>query len=63
MVEEDATIVLTWPSLRVISGPYVLANSASDSLGLLPSFNRLPITGSGTGPGGSFAGEDLFLAI
>ncbi|KAJ4952116.1 hypothetical protein NE237_028948 [Protea cynaroides] len=37
-----------------MSGPYLLASFAIDSLGLLPNSKMFPTMGRGTGPGGSF---------
>lgn len=59
---EEMTTVVFRPSFKHIIGPYILASLARDLWGLSPSFRRLPMTGSGTGPGGSF-GLVLLLLI
>ncbi|MCD7449955.1 hypothetical protein HAX54_002481 [Datura stramonium] len=51
---EETTMVVSEPSCRVMSGPWVLASWASDWLGFEPSSNSDPITGRPVGPGGSF---------
>ncbi|CAN0908675.1 hypothetical protein LINGRAHAP2_LOCUS25402 [Linum grandiflorum] len=50
---EEATIVVTWPSLRLIKGPWILASWVRDWWGLSPRLWRLPMIGSREGPGGS----------
>lgn len=59
---EEMTTVVFRPSFKHIIGPYILASLARDLWGLSPSFRRLPMTGSGIGPGGSF-GLVLLLFI
>ena len=54
--DEVMTIVVVWPSFRVMIGPYILASSARDLWGWSPSLWRFPMIGSGTGPGGRFLG-------
>lgn len=62
MVEEETTSVVTRPNLGVMIGPYIWANSVSDSWSLSLSLNLLPTMGSGVGPGGSLDLPGLFLA-
>lgn len=51
---EEAITVVTDPSFRVMRGPWILASSASDRLGLDPRLRSEPIIGRPVGPGGSF---------
>ncbi|KAJ0435114.1 hypothetical protein HanIR_Chr17g0889691 [Helianthus annuus] len=44
------------PSLRDISGPYVLLKAANEWCGLSPSLKMFPMIGSGYGPGGGGGG-------
>lgn len=60
---EETTTTVFFPSFKLMIGPYSLANSARDLWGLSPSFRRLPMTGSGAGPGGSFGLGLLLLNI
>jgi len=66
MSAEDITMVVTWPNFSVIIGPCMLERFAKEWCGLLPSFRRFPIMGSGVGPGGSlewFSWLVLFVGI
>ncbi len=51
---EDATTVWVEPSRRYTSGPYCSAKRANVMWGDFPNMNKLPTTGHGHGPGGSF---------
>lgn len=48
------TMVVSWPSWRVIIGPWILASLERDLWGLSPILRRFPIMGNGVGPGGRF---------
>ena len=63
MAAEEMTIVVTWPSFRLIMGPWTSESFAKDLWGLSPSSKRFPINGKGFGPGGSFLGIALLLKI
>lgn len=52
--DEDMTTVLIRPNFRCMIGPYILARADRDLWGWSPSLCKLPMTGKGTGPGGSF---------
>ena len=45
MSAEETTMVVTWPNLRVMIGPWVSASLARDWWGFLPSARRFPIVG------------------
>lgn len=51
--DEDMTIVLMRPNFRCMIGPYILARVDRDLWGWSPSLCKFPMTGKGTGPGGS----------
>ena len=64
MAAEVTTTVVTQPSLRLITGPWILARSAMDSCGLFPRLSRFPMIGNGRGPGGgSLPVLDLLLLV
>lgn len=44
--------MVSWPSWRVIIGPWMLASLKRDLCGLSPILSRFPSMGSGVGPGG-----------
>lgn len=53
MAGEETTTVVIWPSFRLMIGPWDLARLVRDLWGLSPRARRLPMSGSGFGPGGS----------
>lgn len=50
---DEAITVVIEPSFKVMSGPWILASTANDWLGLEPSSRSEPIIGRPTGPGGN----------
>ena len=60
---EEMTTVVTWPSFRLIMGPWTSESFARDLWGLSPSSKRFPINGKGFGPGGSLLWIALLLEI
>ena len=60
---EETTIVVTWPSFTLITGPWTLESFVRDLWGLSPTSKRFSINGKGFGPGGSFLGIALLLKI
>ena len=52
---DEMTILLIWPSLMCMMGPYFLARSRKTRCGSFPAtWCRLPISGNFGGPGGRF---------
>lgn len=51
---DDTMTVGTWPSLMDMMGPYILAKFCRFRCGRADSMWRLPMIGSGHGPGASF---------